>query len=184
MGRFFAYSLLAIASTLAILFFPIVLEGAAHYDMNRKKFVFSIYAYKLWKIFGGYVTTYRGGFALHVSRRKAILKPYAGADKDRKRFSFVRTFKVKAFSITTETGAEYLLPVSVAHTVLKAVFLAKGGARERVQNRLWLTDGDELRVSVDVTVYFNPYILLCAFHKFLKEKIKALWWKENKKSTT
>lgn len=184
MGRFFAYLTLVIAVTLTVLFFPIVLENSVHYDMNKKKFAFSVYAYKIWKIFGGYVTTYKGGFALHVSKKKALLKPYSGLDKDRKRFSFVRTFKVKALSLTTETGAEYLLPVSVAHTVLKAVFLAKGGDHDRISNRLWLTDGDVLRVTMDVTLYFNLYILLRAFLYFLKEKVKELWWKENKKSTT
>lgn len=61
-----------------LLFFPIFLEADVHYDMNRKKFGFALYAYKVIKLIGGYVTTYPGGIALHISPKKAILKPYSG----------------------------------------------------------------------------------------------------------
>lgn len=75
-----------------LLFFPIFLEADVHYDMNRKKFGFALYAYKVIKLIGGYVTTYPGGIALHISPKKAILKPYSGMDSERKRFSLRRRF--------------------------------------------------------------------------------------------
>ncbi len=167
-----------------LLFFPIFLEADVHYDMNRKKFGFALYAYKVIKLIGGYVTTYPGGIALHISPKKAILKPYSGMDSERKRFSFTKAFRIVSFSLTTETGAEYLLPVSIAHTALRAVFFSVGGERENIENNLWLTDGDELKISMNLVTFFNLFILLCAFLKFLKEKIKSLWRKKTKKSTT
>ncbi len=182
MGRFFFYFLITVLGLLGLLFFPIVVEADVHYDMNRRKFGFALYAYKTWKLVGGYVTTYPGGFALHISPDKAILKPYSGMESDRKKFSFVRTFRVLSFSILTETGAEYLLPVSVVHAALRAVFFSFGGDRENIKNNLWLTDGDELRISADLVLQFNLYLLLRAFMKSLKEKIKNLWQKKTRKS--
>lgn len=184
MGRFFLFSVISLLLLTIIMFFPIFLEADVHYDMNRKKFGFALYAYKALKLIGGYATTYPGGIALHVSSKKAILQPYSGMDSERKKFSFIRAFRIVSFSLTTETGAEYLLPVSIVHTVLRTVFFSVGGDRGKIENNLWLTDGDELKVSMNLVTFFNLFILLCAFFKFLKEKIKILWQKKTKNSTT
>ena len=168
--------------TAFLLFFPIVVETDAHYDMNRKKFGFAIFLYGFLKILGGYAATYKGGIALHVSPKKAILIPYSEKDNERKKFSFVKTFRLISFILTTETGAEYLLPVSVAHTFLRAYFFILGGDKERIENNLWLTDGDVLRVSLNSVLYFNLFILIKNFLKFLKEKMQILWQKKTKKS--
>lgn len=184
MGRFFLFAASGMLLLTVLLFFPIFLEADIHYDMNRKKLGFALYAYKVLKLAGGYVTTYPGGIALHVSPKKAILKPYSGMDSERKKMSFTRAFRVVSFSLTTETGAEYLLPVSLAHTVLRTLFFSVGGNKDNIKNNLWLTDGDELKISVNLVTFFNLFILLCAFLKSLKEKIKNLCQKKTKKSTT
>lgn len=183
MGRLFLYAVLWLAVLAFFLFFPIVLETDLHYDMNRKKFGFAVFFYKLFKLLGGYAGTYPGGIALHVSPKKAIVVPYAEMESERKRFSFIKTFRLIECTLTTETGAEYLLPVSIAHTVLRTYFFIVGGKKEKIENNLWLTDGDVLRISANFVVYFNLFILLCAFIKFLKEKISILWQKRKKKST-
>ena len=120
--------------------------------------------------------------ALHISSKKAILIPYKEANSRRKKFSFVKTFRLIALSITTETGAEYLFPVSIMHTALRAYFFMVGGDKEKIENNLWLTDGDVLRVSLNNVIYFNGYILLVNFLKFIKEKMKILWQKKKEKS--
>lgn len=182
MGRLFLISVLIILSLAFLLFFPVIIQTDFHYDVNGKKAGFSVCIYKIFKTIGGYMQTYTGGLALHVSKKKAFLIPYSQMDSERKRFSFVRSFRVIAFTLTTETGAEYLLPVSVAHTVLRSYFLATGGEKDNVENNLWLTDGDVLRVSLHSAVYFSLFMLLCNFMKFLKEKIKIIWQKKTKKS--
>ena len=68
MGRLFFF----VGILFAVLFFPIYLETDAHYDMNRKKLGFAVYAYKKLPIIGGYVSTYRGGIAFHISEKKEI----------------------------------------------------------------------------------------------------------------
>jgi hypothetical protein len=170
MGKllFFVYAALGI---LALLFFPIYVEVDAHYDMNRRKFGFAVYAYKFLKVIGGYIATYTGGLALHVSEKKAILIPYSQIESERKRFSFVRTFRLKTLNFTAETGAEYLMLMAIVHAILRTYFFIKGGTKERIENNLWLTDGDVLRLSLNTLLYFNLFILLRNFLKYLKEKM-------------
>lgn len=178
------FSIFLIVSLIAILlFFPIYLETDVHYDMNRRKFGFAVYAYKLIKLIGGYIATYQGGLALHISPKKAILIPYSELNSERKRFSFVKTFRLKTFIITTETGAEYLFPVTIGHTLFRCYFFSMGGKKEKIENNLWLTNGDTLRISINCILFFNLYILLSNLFKFLKEKAKILWQKKIKKST-
>lgn len=178
MGRLFFF----VGILFAILFFPIYLETDAHYDLNRKKLGFAIYAYKKLPIIGGYVSTYRGGVAFHISKKKAILVPYKQMDNERKKFSFFKTFRLKSFNLTTESGAEYLFIIAVAHIILRMLFFIKGGKKEEVENNLWLTDGDVLRISLNALFYFNLYILLKSFIKFCKEKIQIVCRKKIKKS--
>ena len=179
MGRLFFF----VGILFAVLFFPIYLETDAHYDMNRKKLGFAVYAYKKLPLIGGYVSTYRGGIAFHISEKKAILLPYKQMDSERKKFSFFKTIRLKSFNLTTESGAEYLLITTVAHVILRTIFFIKGGKKEGIENNLWLTDGDVLRISLNALFYFNLYILLKSFIKFCKEKIRILCRKKIKKST-
>ncbi len=165
-----------------LLFFPFILETDVYYDMNRKKLGVALFLYKFIKITGGYIGTYPGGIAWHVSSKRAVLLPYSRLDSERKRFSFMKTFRLLSLRITTETGAEYILPVGIAQTVLRAWLIFKLGSLQRVENSVWLTDGDTLRVAVNSVVYFNILMLLLAFLKFLKEKWRHLWNKGMKKS--
>ena len=173
----------AVVIPLAILFFPIYLETDAHYDLNRRKLGFAVYFYKKIPLVGGYVTTYKGGIAVHVSQKKAFLIPYKQMDSERKKFSFFKTFHLKTFNLTTESGAEYLFITAISHAVLRSIFFIKGGKKERIENNLWLTDGDVLRISLNVLFYFNLFILLKSFIKFCKEKIQISCRKKIKKST-
>ncbi len=181
MGRSFFF-FFNIINFIVQLFLPIPLKTNVHYDMNRRKFCFSVYLFYFIRIFGGYIATYKGGLALHISNKKAILLPYAQINNERKRFSFVKTFRLKSLTITTETGAEYLLPIALAHTGIRTYFFAKGGKKEKIEQNLWLTDGDVLRVSLTFVVHFTLFMLLREFVKFLKEKWK-IWQEKTKKST-
>ncbi len=181
MDRFFIIlSVVLIVGVL--LFFPIWLDLDAHYDMNRNRFAFLVSAYKKIKLIGGYATTYTGGVALHITPEKAILVDYSEMDGKRKKFSFMKSFRLKSFVLTTETGAEYLLGVSLAHIALRSYFFAVDGKQENVRNNLWLADGDVLRVTGHLTLFFNLFILLMEFFKFLKEKIRILCQKKTKSS--
>ena len=183
MDRLFFIIGIVSLSILALLFFPVYLETNAHYDMNGRKFAFSVHLYKIIKLIGGYIATYKGGLAVHVSPKKAILIPYSEMNNERKRFSVIRTFRLKTLTITSETGAEYLLPVTLAQSAFRIYFFAMGGKKEKIENNLWLTDGDTLRISLHFIIRFNLFIILRNFVKYLKEKIKVLCQTKIKKST-
>ncbi len=169
---------LAVSALIFLLFFPIVISTDAHLDINHKKLAFSVYFYRLFQIIGGYIAPYQGGVALHISDNKAILLPYGQMNSERKRFSFLKTFRLSSFSLTTETGVEYLFPVALGHVILRTYFFARGGKKEKSENNLWLTDGDVLRISASIGLSFNLYVLLRNFIIFLKEKLKILWQKK------
>lgn len=185
MGRsfFWAFQIFSLVMTVVQLFLPIFLTIDIHYDMNRRKFCFSLRLFGFLRLIGGYIATYKGGLAIHVSKKKAFLLPYSEVDKKRKKFSFMRTFHLSSFVLTTETGAEYLLPIATAHAVLRTYFFSKGGKKNKIENNLWLTDGDVLRISLKATLRFTLWMLLCALFKFIKEKLKELWRRKTKKST-
>ena len=155
---------------LILLFFPIYVKTDVHYDMNGRKLAFSLSLYKVLRVFGGYIATYPGGLAMHISEKKAILIPYRDLDSKRKRFSVIRAFRLKELNITVETGAEYLLPVSIFQVLFRIFFFVQGGKKEKIENNLWLTDGDVLRISSNLTVRFNLFIILCDLFIKLKEK--------------
>ena len=182
MNRSFLFALFIVLCVLFLLFMPIVIESDAHCDLNRKKFGFAVFLFKKIKLIGGYITTYTGGIAVHITQKKAILIPYKQMNSERKKFSFIRTFRLISFKLTTETGAEYLLPIGIMHTALRAYFFASGGEKDKIENNLWLTDGDTLRVSLNFVAFFNGYILLKNVLKFIKEKIEFLWRKKRKQS--
>lgn len=179
---FFILSFTGILATLLLLFFPIFLRTVAHYDMNRKKFCFSVYLFSFIKILGGYVATYNGGLAVHLSLKKAYLLPYREINQERKRFSFMCTFYWKKASLTTESGAEYLILNMLLHTALRIFFFMKGGKAQQINNNLWLIDGDVFRLSASITVWFNLFLLLKNFLIFIKEKLQILWRKKVKNS--
>lgn len=185
MGRsfFLAFNIVSGVMTIVQLFLPIYLTIDVHYDMNRRKFCFSVRLFGFLKLIGGYIATYPGGLAIHVTKKKAFLLPYSEVNSERKKFSFMRTFHLSSFILTTETGAEYLLPVSIAHSFVRSYFFIKGGKKNKIENNLWLTDGDVLRISLKATLRFTMFMLLRSLFKFLKEKIKQIWQKKTKKST-
>ena len=173
MGRLFFWLFVGVVALLVLLFFPIIMDTDIHGDLNKKKLTFLVRLYGKIKLFGGYATTYKGGVALHLSNDKALLKPFNQMNDERKRFSFIKTFKPIEFTLTTETGAEYLFYVAAVHAALRIYFFAIGGEKENIENNLWLTDGDVLRVSLHSAVFFNVYILLSNLFKAIKEKIKT-----------
>ena len=183
MDRLFFILLFMSLSIVILLFFPIYLKADGHYDMNGRKLAFSIGIYRYFHILGGYIATYQGGLAVHISPQKAILIPYKNLDNERKRFSIMRRFRLNKINITVETGPEYLLSSIVMQTLFRIIFFILGEEKGKIENNLWVTDGDALRITMNISVRFNLYILLRKLMIAIKEKMKELWRKSIKKST-
>ena len=178
MGRFLL-PFLVLTGILIALFFPVSLDVYSHADLNRKKFTFAVYLYGIWKLYGGYLSAYHGGLAIHTGERKVKLLPYSNMDSERKKqIKFYRAMRLNEFSVTSETGAEYMLPVGMVHTVFKATYFRLGGEKEK--GEIWLTDGDILRVSTKLRAVFNGYTVLKMLVKTVKEKIQTYVGKKQK----
>jgi hypothetical protein len=118
---------------------------------------------------GGYVGTYPGGLVLHTTKDKARLLSYRDMNKQRKRISLYKGIRIIGGTLHTETGAEYLLPIGVLQALLRVLFFLHGGKKEYIENSVWLTDGDELKIALHLAIYCNVFMLLCAFIKSVKE---------------
>ena len=151
--------------------------------MNGRKLAFSISLYKFFRVFGGYIATYKGGLAMHISPQKAILIPYRDLNRERQRFSIMRAFHLHKINLTVETGAEYLLSSAMIHGILRAIFFILGGKKETIENNVWLVDGDVLRITMNFTIRFNLFILLRRAMITIKEQIKQVWRRKIKNST-
>ena len=178
MSSFFLAVLLSIAGVL-ILFLPIIVELNTHADLNGKKLAFSLYAYGLLRVLGGYVGVYPGGMVMHVGKKKAFLVPYANMEKERKRFSFIRAFHIRKMEISTLTGIEYAAPTMLVHSVSLLYVKARGG---KPNGNIWVTNGDLLKVTARIVVDFNLFLIGKLFFIFLKEKLQCLIRKKRKKS--
>ena len=161
-------------SILALLFFPIYLDTEAYYDMNGRKCTFCVNAYRIIKLLGGYIATFKGGLAVHLSPKKAVLLPYMEMNKERKRFAAFRSFRLRTFRLTMETGAEYLMPIALLQSILKIYFFTTNKKANLMESNLWLTDGDVLRISLQMSIRFNLFILLRNIINHWKEEIKLL----------
>lgn len=170
------------ALILVLLFLPILLETSVYYDMNARKLTFAVYAYRIFPLVGGYIATYSGGIAAHLSKKKAVLLPYRNVNEERKRFSVLRCFCLRRFSVTTETGADYLLSALALQRSVCLALRFKTGERAAIDERIWLEDGDVLRVSAQGVLSFNLFVLLRYVLKKYKEKSKSLCRKRKKKS--
>lgn len=166
-----------------VLFFPIYLDFHLYFDMNRRKLTFALYGYKFIKIIGGYIATYTGGLAAHITEKKAIIIPYANLNNERKRFSFFQFLRLKNLTLSIETGAEYLLPAIFAHIITRIYVFLKSKNKDILTNNLLLQSEDSLKISIHSKLFFNLFIAILYSLQFIQEKILFIWQKNIKKST-
>ena len=180
MGRLL-FAEITIAIVCILLFFPLYLSLNIHYDMNRKKFCFSVCLYKWMKIIGGYITLYSKGIALHVSNKKAILLQYNEFERERKKFSFFQTIRLRKTFIVAETGADYLIGVYFISLVSQLLCAIKQDNTKDVETRIWLAQGDVLQISIKLSWLFNGYTVVKELISVFNEKVRSIWKKKVKK---
>ena len=96
--------LIGCAAAAAALLLPVVLSVHLYLDVGRKKLYFGVYILRALKLFGGYASPGRGGVALHLSRRRAVLLPYRELFAAGKKFEIARGFAVADASFVLEAG--------------------------------------------------------------------------------
>ncbi len=130
---------------------------------------------------GGYIATYYGGLAIHISEKKAFLTGYREMEERRKNFPFQDFFTLKKISLHVRTGANYLLPLYTLQLASGLFSLFRPSYRKLVQSKLWLENGDELRLSARIIVKITLFKQLTGFIKYKVRRILSAW--KMKKST-
>lgn len=181
MGKFFLSFGIAFA-VLLVLFFPIFLNTDLYYQIRSNKLGFCISLYGKIKLSGGYISTYYGGLAIHLSEKKALLTGYKEMEEQRKKFSFRDFFTLKNISVHIRTGAEYFLALYALHMASGLFTFFSPAYRKIVHSNFCLENGDELRLSARIIVKSTLFQQLMGFIKYTVRRIMSAWKMKN--STT
>lgn len=175
MSRFFLIAI-CLLSALSLAFLPIFQTLDVYADARKGKLAFSLRLFGFIKLLGGYFGIYKDGVVLHSSYKKVYLLPYREMDEKRKKFSFVKSFRLFSFRVAIESGAEYALYTAILdrlYACAKEIAPQKSILKKRMLLSLWLTDGDILRACGKITTYFNLTTILKSFFIFLSSRIKG-----------
>ncbi len=181
MGKFFLYLFIAFA-VLVLFFFPIFLSVDVYYQIRSKKVGFCISLYGKIKLLGGYISTYNGGFAIHLSEKKALLTGYREMEERRKNFHFLDFFTFQKISLNIRTGADYFLPLYALNLVKSIVLYIRPAFQKRIKSKLGIENGDELKLSARVILKMTAFKQLKGFIKYTFRRILSTW--KMKKSTS
>ncbi len=184
MGEFFVYSFFF--GTL-FFFFPVLVTLETYIDPIENRAWFSLGAYRIFKVFGGYAQLTRDGAAVHLSKKKAVFLPFAKMSDTKKMFEITQGFQLWEFHQVVETG-KVTSPYSVF--TASALQSLSGGIFAYLQmrypflslkNSVLLREDACLKITLKTSVMFNGLVLAIAIAK----KLLEAWinWIRRKKST-
>ena len=182
MGKFF-FASFAVAAVAFLLFVPIHFYIDLYYDMRNRKLGFYVTVYDKIKIAGGYVEAITGGFAFHLSAKKALLFTYHDMEEERKKYSPQKGFQLMNVKVAIETGAEYFLPLLLIQKIAK-VAVCFGAKNKRIfHGELALVNDDCFRLFAKIKIQITLFSQLCIFIKYLTGGMIAKCQKKMKNST-
>ena len=166
MGKFF-FAFFSIAAVFFLLFVPIYFYTDLYYDVRDRKLGFYLSVYDKIKLAGGYVESISGGFAFHLSSKKALLFTYHDMEEERKKYSPQRGFRLMNVRMAIETGAEYFLPLLFAQKIAKTLVSFVAENKHIFHGELALVNDDCFRLFGKVKVQTTLFSQLCIFIKYL-----------------
>jgi hypothetical protein len=165
-----------------LLFTPIFLTIDWYYDALKGKFVFSLNLMNCIKIFGGYITSYEKGFAVHKNKKTAILLPYTEIKDKRKRFSYLKTFRLHRFTTNIKCSPESFFIFDVIRRTINIIRIYNKSL-SKINLQINLISNEKMNLSGKCSLNFDLFILSVEFIKFILRKIKEIWQLKIKKST-
>ncbi|MGN0822244.1 MAG: hypothetical protein ACI4NG_00570 [Candidatus Gallimonas sp.] len=167
--------------------FPVFVYLDAYGNVQENKCWFSIGIYKYFKLAGGYAQIRKEGIVFHLSKKKAVIVPYADMTATRKKFEITKGFQLYRFHQIVEAG---LVNEPAGITVAAAIQALSAQVFSVLQtthpfislkNSTLLSEERGLKVTVQAVAVFNGLVLSVAFAKKLLEAF--LNWIRRKKST-
>lgn len=168
------------------LFFPIFLTVDGYMDLTENKLFFSLKIFKFIKILGGYIVFHKEGEAIHISKKKAIFRPYSDMKEDEKKFKIFKGFQLYTFRASLELGDESFpaagLYVTLATQILSQALyplVRNNRVFMELKNGVLLLHGENaLKVTVHFITVFNQLAITIAVVKNILEGIINLWQKK------
>lgn len=163
----------------AILLFPIYTHVDIFFNKSCKKAYVNVNLYKFLKIFGGYFSLYKGGVALHLNDRKAILFPYKNIFDIRNKVEPLKDYHIKKINFRLDVGYRncqeisiYLPFVYVWHNELLGNVLSQVKPYLDYENSLYVYENDNrFNIFLEITTIFNLLMVLISLVKISMEKL-------------
>ena len=184
MSEFFVYSFFF---GILFFFFPVFATLEAYVDPTENRAWFSLSAYNIFKVLGGYAQLNRDGIAVHLTKKKAVFLPFAKMSDTKKMFEVTQGFQLWKFHQVIETGkltSPYsVLTASALQSISGSIFsyLQTRYPFLSLKNSVLLREDNCLKVTLKTSVVFNGLVIAIAVTKKLLEAL--INWIRRKKST-
>ena len=162
-----------------LLILPISISIDLYFDVVSGKIGCRISLYKKIKLLGGYFTPCAGGFALHVSDKKAELFTYEQIEAGRKQISFGNGVRLTSIRWIAETSPEYLFGVWTIDNLFKTMFFYRS-EKPILESAIYLNESG-FRIFARACLRFNLLAILLGFLEYLYRRVKEC---RKKKSAT
>ena len=100
---------------------PIIFHLNLYLDAKSGKIGCNIKLLGIITILGGYLLPCPGGFAWHISEKKAILFSYQAMNDGRRKLSTDKVIHVRSIQLILEISPQYLIPISIADGIFKII---------------------------------------------------------------
>jgi len=118
----FLFASLALA-IIGIFFLPIFIRAEFYFDLQSNKIGCRISLYGIAKVLGGYISPCAGGFAFHVSNKKAIFVPFQEWAKGQKSFAEKHGIRLRTVKAVVDADVDMLFPIFTIQELTKGVLL-------------------------------------------------------------
>ena len=162
-----------------LLIFPIYISIDLYFDVISGKIGCQISLYQKIKLLGGYFTPCSGGFALHVSDKKARLFTYQQIEAGRRQLSFESGFKITSIRWIAEIAPEYLFGVWTIDNLFKTLFFFR--RRKPILERALYLKESGFRIFARTSLRFSLLSILLSLVEYLYRRVKGC---QKRKSAT
>ena len=174
MGSFLVFLIVVL-----LLIVPIYISIDLYFDVVSGKIGCRISLYEKLKLLGGYFTPCAGGFALHLSNKKAKLFTYGQIEAGRRQLSIEGGLRVASIRWIAEIAPEYLFGVWTVDNMLKSVLLFQR-QKPILESAIYLNESG-FRVFMRTTCRFTLLAMLIGLVEYLYRRVKGC---QKRKSAT
>ncbi len=137
---------------LGLLFAPVPFQINVYFDVFSGKIGCNLRLFRFIRLIGGYLAPCPGGFAWHISKKKALLFTYLQMDEGRKNINEKDGFRIVKAQTVFEIGAEYILfTVAVQNTLKGASLFSK--SLQSFESKIFLKNSDNFRAFIRITMH-------------------------------